>query len=202
MLSRLLSALTSPGVTTIYGEYAAGKTTLALTAASRACRRSTCLYITTEGTEFIERAVQIGVPLENLEVADIIDVYDYTTVVARLSRRHPYRLIVVDSVNAPIRRAEEPGSAEVYTLLVAFMKRYSAENASSIILTAQVTAGEEDEHPAYWPPLRAYSDRVVRVEKLGASLRRALLTPGGLTACFLLTARGLRGAPCPSGGGG
>jgi len=194
-LRRLLRAVASRGLSVVYGEYAAGKTTLALLVARMLCSGSACLYVTTEGTEFLERAVQVGAPIDAMDVFDVVDVYDYASLVAALSRRPPYRLVIVDSVNAPVRRAEEPGSAELYMLTVAFMKSYCERSGSTAVLTAQVTG--EDERPAYWPPLLMYADRIVRLDKLGTGLRRALLLPAGLTACFRLTGRGFAETPCP-----
>ncbi len=180
-------------VVLVYGEAAAGKTTLALTALKQLCL-TRCLYVSTERLDFLRRAQQLGLDLGRLEVYSALDAYDFIELVAS-PRLAAYDAVAVDSINA---YAHETRESYVLTLLAAASLRSLAERLGVKVLeTAQVRYhGEAGEEPAAGKALELWADTVIELRRVPGSAERLAEVKGGPVLRFRVTEEGLEWLKC------
>lgn len=181
-------------VVLVYGEAAAGKTTLALTALRDLCV-TRCLYVTTERLDFLRRAQQLGLDLGMLDVYSAIDAYDFVELVAS-PRLAVYDAVAVDSINA---YASESRESYILTLLAAAALRNLAERLGvKVIETAQVRyQGEEGrEEPAAGKALELWADTVIELRRVPGTSERLAVIQGGEVLRLRVTEDGLEWLKC------
>ncbi len=199
------SFVEQPGLSTLYGEAGAGKTSLALHALKTMCGSGSCYYVSSEGLGFLERAVGLGIDLSRLVVSEAWDLLDLVEVVVAYSPRlRGHRLVVVDSVNYPYRRmAGEEEAFTLFSYILAYMRSFSERYAVPFLLTAQIHygGGEGDGlEPVGGSALRLWSRGLARVERTGVPGERRIIFEKpweGLEAVFEITGRGVVWKHCP-----
>ncbi len=161
----------------IYGEAGAGKTVLALEAVRTLCSRQ-CLYITTEGLDFLKRAASIGINLRNLVVYEAFDLNDIVEALNMLLAfgNSSYKIIVVDSVNAPFRNeAVHPEAVLKLMYIVAALQSISAARNIPVILTGQVHSVDNGLEAVGINVMRPWLDCIARVLRLEAKGYRMIV---------------------------
>ena len=187
---RCLGALTVAGVSLLYGEAGAGKTVLALELAKSLCRRA-CIYVTTEGLDFLKRAAQVGLDLAKMIVYEAFDLTDLVEAVNLIVERlsESLDLVVVDSVNAPYRvEAGEDRSTEKFMYVVASLYAISKTLKVPVILTGQVHGVEGDVEAVGLSVISPWLDCIARVERN--------YVPGTRRLIFERCSEGLRSECC------
>ena len=194
----LQELLQRSSVILVYGEAAAGKTTLILTAMKQLCL-TRCLYVTTERLDFLRRAQQLGLDLGRLEVYSALDAYDFVELVAS-PRLAVYDAVAVDSINA---YATETREFYTLTLLAAAALRSLAERLGvKVIETAQVRyhasgeGGEGREEPAAGKALELWADTVIELRRVPGTAERLAVIQGGPVLRFRVTEEGLEWLKC------
>ena len=170
---RLIETLTWPGVVLLYGIAGAGKTTLSLEFVRDYCR-TRCLFVTTEGLEFIQRAEQMGIDTTRMIVYEALW---YTDLLDLLTRKDIplYDIMVIDSINSFIRIDAE-NSYRMVLLLAASLYKVSEDYGVPIIETAQVHSnGEQQYEPVAGRRLSLWTHNVIRLDYVSPGHRRLLV---------------------------
>lgn len=195
----LLELLAKPyfGMVSVWGEAGTGKTTLALMIAREHCKFDKCLYVTTEGLDFLKRAIQLKLRLDNLIVFEAFSLEELVELVSAYTL-HVYPLIVIDSVNAPLRFHNS--STDFTALIYVLSRLYTISQlfAVNVFLTLQVRVEESCIVPVGWKPIALYSNKMIRLSKFSPQypgLRVAFYDDK--KECFVITSSGLEPAPCP-----
>lgn len=185
------------GVVSVWGEAGAGKTTLALMTAREHCKFDKCLYVTTEGLDFLKRATQLKLKLDNLIVFEAFSLEELVELVSAYTL-HVYPLIIVDSVNAPLRFYSLPSDFTAFTYILSRLHMISRLFAVNVFLTLQVRVEESSIAPVGWKPIALYSNMIIRLSRFSPQypgLRVALYDDR--KECFMITSSGLEPTPCP-----
>ena len=185
------------GLTLAYGEAGTGKTVLAIELVNRVCRGRKCVYVTTEGIDFLKRAEQVGAPLESLVITEAYDLDDLVYIVNRIASGGGYALIVVDSVNAPFRGSVgDERAATKLMYVVSVLEALSVNEPVPVYLTGQVHAVEGVGIEAVGLTLISpWLASIARLERVGPSVRRLVFERHpelkGVECIFKITGRGV-----------
>ncbi len=178
----------------IYGGSGAGKTTLCLEFAKFSCRREErCLFITTSGLGFLERARSLEVDLSSLIVLEAFDYLDFMRILE--VRELPlYDLVIVDSINAFLREPREE-VVRATTLLASILRRVNDDFGVPVITTGVVSGSGEGERPTGFKFLKPWIKHAARLERRGE--KHVLTLPGvGSTYEFRIEAGGIVWEKC------
>lgn len=190
-LDRVL--FSQPSSLLLYGSEGVGKTNLVLTII-KLSSPSIALYISTEGSNYIERANQLGL-LERDDVlfAEALDEAHLAQLLARAStvlKKHS--LLVIDSLNYHYR-GEVRGieSLRFFLSMLSFLKQLS-QNGVYVVATAQVREGENGrvEIPGM-QLLIPWADVVARVDRTGDKRILTVEKPVNIVAEFRITNHGI-----------
>ena len=181
----------------VWGEAGTGKTTLALMTVREHCKFDKCLYVTTEGLDFLKRATQLKLKLDNLIVFEASSLEELVELVSAYTL-HVYPLIVIDSVNAPLRFYSLPSDFTAFTYILSRLHMISRLFAVNVFLTLQVRVEESGIVPVGWKPMVLYSNMIIRLSRFSPQypgLRIAFYD--NRKECFMITSSGLESTPCP-----
>jgi len=152
-----------PSMWVIYGPAASGKTNLALFLLK--LNPVHTLYISTEGSIYIERVAQLA-PLN--AIVEFINVLTLEEQLLNLVKAliRSWDLIIIDSINALFRTEilEKKYALTAFNTMLASLRKASREG-TYVILTAQVRAGEEEEEPSGLKYLKFWCDGLLRLER-------------------------------------
>lgn len=207
-LDELLSGGVETGaVTQIFGEGGSGKTNLAIQFAEEAARCGKVAFIDTEGFP-VERYEQVvGGPEV---IAEELLLYEPKTLeeqhsavkdVDRIADRAELSAVVVDSV-APfyrVRLGEDLDVRRDLSSQLTFLTGVSREHELAVLVTNQVYTDVEtgEKRPLGGNMMNHLSKTIVKLEKIGASRRRAVLEkhrslPEGSTCYLRIGDEGIR----------
>ena len=185
------------GMISVWGEAGVGKTTLALMIAREHCEFNKCLYVTTEGLDFLKRAIQLGLKLDNLIVFEAFSIEELVELASAYTL-HVYPLIIVDSVNAPLRLHSSSNDFTAFVYVLSRLHSISQLFAVNVFLTLQVRAEEGSVVPVGWKPVALYSNKMIKLSRFDhryPGLRVAFYDDK--KECFTITGSGLEPVPCP-----
>jgi len=203
-LDRLLSGGFEAGIMTeIYGEAGSGKTNICLQLGKViALSGKKVAYIDTEGVS-MERLKQIcGDDYEeimrNFLVFKPLSLEVLGQDIAALERIPDLGLVVVDSVNMHTRIAssEEQGYDRSFLKQIIQLQKLARQMDVPVVVTAQVYGAGEDIQPFSGRTMAHIAKAIIRLEKVGIGLRKAVIIkhrsePEFKEAQFRLTATGV-----------
>ena len=170
---------------TIYGSSGTGKTTFALELLRHFCKPH-CLYITTSGMNFLDRAQAMGIDVSGLDVLNTIDYLDFTRVLT-LKKLINYDAIVFDSIN---QYASLDEKARITTLLIMAILRFLTDTYGVYsVVTSQVVYDPkvEKERPILYNALKLWSDLFIELVVLDNTRRARIISPANNTVFFEAT---------------
>jgi len=162
-----------PSMWVLYGPAASGKTNLALYLLK--LNPIHALYISTEGSVYMERVMQIAPLNATVNFINVLTLEEqFLNLVKALTLA--WDLIIVDSINAFFRAEimEKKYSVIAFNTMLASLRKIS-ERGTYVLLTAQVRAGEEEEEPSGLKYLRFWCNGLLKLERAKNSIRSIYL---------------------------
>lgn len=191
---RLAEVLAWPGVVLVYGAAGVGKTTLALEFIKDYCS-SKCLFVSTEGLEFVFRAEQMKIDTSRIRVYEALWYTDFLEILAHKDLAL-YDIVVVDSVNAFVR-LDTQKAYNVTLLLSASLYKLSEDYGVPIVETAQVHSIEESYEPVAMKGLGVWSHNIIRLDYVSPGRRRlSVEKPDALELEFRIGEGGIEWLNC------
>ncbi|RLG79870.1 MAG: hypothetical protein DRO09_03850 [Thermoprotei archaeon] len=187
VLNKLLNAMNGR-TTLIYGPAGSGKTNLSLWLLSMLSQgtsnSSTNYFLSTEGMSFLYLIDRFNLEENTLFINIISENHLIDTVLKMLldsSRRAS--VIVVDSINSLYRAELATSSRAGYymNIALALLSIIKRKNSSSVILTAQVKAGDNDVGISGYKTLLFWSDIVIKLVKKEVEREAVLVYPRSLS---------------------
>lgn len=182
---RILDIIERPVLITIYGSSGTGKTTFALELLRYLCKPH-CLYITTSGMSFLDRAQAMGINVSGLDVLNTVDYLDFTRVLT-LKKLVNYDAIVFDSIN---QYASLDEKARMITLLVMAVLRFLTDTYGVYsIVTSQVIYNPRinKERPVLYNALKLWSDLFIELAVSDSVRKARIINPANNTVFFEAT---------------
>ena len=191
---RLAEVLAWPGVVLVYGAAGVGKTTLALEFIKDYCS-SKCLFVSTEGLEFIHRAEQMRIDTSRINVYKALWHTDFLELLAHKSLAL-YDIVVVDSVNAFVR-LDAQKAYDVTLLLSAALYKLSEDYGVPVVETAQVHSVADSYEPVAVKGLTMWSHNIIRLDYISPGHRRlSVEKPDALELEFRIGEGGIEWLNC------
>ncbi len=166
------SLFSEPKKILIYGEAASGKTNLILnllkcSLANGFIGKKTAVYISTEGSEYQYRAIQLNLYSPNILFAEAIDQDHLLELILKLYVDIDLMnlgLLVIDSINNFYRvEAESIDGLKKFIALLAILSSLNREYNVYILTSAQIRVGEEGlEEPSGMKYLFPWADIVMK----------------------------------------
>lgn len=206
--SAAIDALLSSGfesgiITEIFGEAGTGKTNICLQLGKIvADAGKKVAYIDTEGVS-VDRMRQIcgdryGELMRNFLIYKPTSMKAMGRDLNALEKIPGLGLVIVDSVNLFTRMgsSNEPGLDRIFLKQVLQLQRFAREQDIPIVVTAQVYGAGSDVQPFSGRTMAHIVKTIIRLEKIGVGIRRAVLIkhrsePEMKEAEFSLTAHGV-----------
>ena len=203
-LDRLLTGGFESGIITeIYGEAGTGKTNICLQFGSiMAGKGKKVAYIDTEGVS-ADRMRQIcgdrySEVMRNFLIYKPVSMEKMGNDLDSLSRIPELGVVIVDSANLFTRMGspEEPGTDRVFLRQIIQLQQFARERDIPVLVTAQVYGSGSEVQPFSGRTMAHIVKTIIRLEKVGAGLRRAVIMkhrsePELKEAEFRLTAKGV-----------
>ena len=203
-LDDMLSGGFEPGIITeIYGEAGTGKTNICLQLGREiAASGKKVAYLDTEGVS-MERLEQIcgekfEVVMRNFLVYKPLSLDEQGKNIRGLKRIPELGLVVVDTVNIYTRMgsSKDPEVDRTFLGQIIQLQRFARETMVPVVVTAQVYGSNDDVHPFSGRTMAHIAKTIIRLEKIGIGLRKAVLikhrsVPEAKEAEFRLTGKGV-----------
>lgn len=136
----MLKEIIKPGLKVFYGPAASGKTNLMLYFLKQFCRDDKCIYVSTEGLDFLKRGIEIGLNIAKIIVLEALDLLDLLNIIEEhVDEIISSKIAVIDSINAGYRRqASEKHSFELFNYILAKLRMIAEKYKANILCTSQV----------------------------------------------------------------
>ncbi len=181
-----------PQTILIYGAEGSGKTNFVLSTLALS-KSAKGIYISTEGSNYVERAYQLSLLNEDrLLFAEAFDCPHLLALLASIPAIGRVDILAIDSINYHYRsEATNVESLRVYATILTLLKEYASQG-TIVIATAQVREVEELE-PAGMQFLYPWADVVIRIERRESLGLRNLVVekPCRLQASFRIVDSGI-----------
>lgn len=195
---KILDMISEPMLITVYGPAGSGKTTFALELIRYFCKPR-CLYISTTGLGFLERAQVMGIDLSGLEFLTTLDYNDFVRVLT-FKKLSGYDIVVFDTIS---QYASLDEKARLITLLSMAMLRFLVDTygvysiaVSHVIFDPRI----ERERPLLYNALRLWSNLFVELARVDGVRRARLVNPTDetliLEARYTISSEGLVWLDC------
>ncbi len=154
----------SPKVVLVYGPEGSGKTNFALTIL-RLSRYRRAVYISTEGSSYVERAEQLSLLDRNdILFANALDLPHLVALTASIPSMGDVDVVIVDSINYHYRaEVSDVRILRLFATLLSVLRNFVRAQIY-VIATAQVRELEQGIEPAGMQFLTPWADAIARIE--------------------------------------
>jgi predicted ATP-dependent serine protease len=151
----------------IYGEAGSGKTNIMLNMllCSLKINNSNIYYISTEGSTFLNRVINLGIDSDKVLFSIAIDQHHLTQLIIETMSCKNLLALFIDTINHYYRiEAVEPQNIKMFLNILTLLDMISSN--SYVIASAQVKVDEHSEIVAGYEYLLMWADAVVFIKKL------------------------------------
>jgi len=151
----------------IYGEAGSGKTNIMLNMllCSLKINNSNIYYISTEGSTFLNRVINLGIDSDKVLFSIAMDQHHLTQLIIETMKCKNLLALFIDTINHYYRiEAIEPQNIKMFLNILTLLDMIS--NNSYVIASAQVKVDEHSEIVAGYEYLLMWADAIVLIKKL------------------------------------
>jgi len=149
----------------MYGPAASGKTNLLLNIL-KLSSTTKILYVSTEGSLYLERVSQIEPLTSTTLFINVLSMEELLISIMKALTEY-WDLLIVDSINNPFRSEviEKRYALVILNSILAHLRKVIMEKGIYVLLSAQVRAFEEEDEPSGLKYLRFWCDGMLRLER-------------------------------------
>ncbi len=186
----------SPSTILVYGIAASGKTNFVLNTIKHSMHTNYIIaYISTEGSHYADRVVQMGITNHRVLFGEALDTDHLIELVLDLATHielSKLLLLAIDSINNFYRsEALELEGLRKFVALLALLREF-VELGCFVIVTAQVRESDEGVEPSGLQYLYPWADKIVRIEYKEDMRRLIVEKPTHLELSFEIHEQGIR----------